>query len=1167
MTTSSDNTFKKQQIILFTQVKPICTSLMQARFQTPLNLQDIIQKIILLDKTIQNTPNFFIISDYKLIEYITLPLFELYSVKELSKCDRFLEEYLNCLSTLLLSGWQKFINSDNFLQLFIMFMKIIDGISDESSSTNDEKQQQQLQQINMNKKNSVKNQMISENTKLACVKYLLALLPKPSDQNKYKVSQEEYFKILQYRESILDDMRGKSVLNALVGRCVYVLLEYVVEERLLELRVTTLETIKNLIICVNNPAIVAVYLPGVVSKLSTLIVIEQKENHLLLEKAVETLAEVISIVMLDDDTINKGLISKNESISELKKVIINDNFNNGGFICVERNLSWLKATKSQIKISIANTLTIRNHPSWKLRLAFVNFSYNLLSKCSKTLDNCVPLLVETLVTYLNDEYEQVSCLCQIHLATLHNDSKIKDSLKLIMKESFNTWLTSLPRYLTGLDENAKYNVLSLLSGFILFLGSDIQGVLNLTLERISDGLLKALEFDICNTNIIEGKLLTGQYDNFIKFHPQILFIINELLLGSAGINLKTNLNDLIVMTPANKLEEIKNVASSLLREYIELDAINNNSGSSGNGVNNTLNLNELVKADKHVDLLKSKTKNEIIQDYLLRNNSTNGNSSEIYELSIEFQNTIILINCMVLKGIAYISQIMKIDFRFELIDALYLILEKMGNKNFMIHDTAETTLSNVSSCCGYNSKKSLIFENIDYLINIISKKLNQITLNPQTPQVLIAMLKIVGAPLLAYLDDTIEEIFDALDMFHMNELILGQLLTSLYTIVSIISDNDNENYLKEEGEKDKEINGNNKSDNHNVSFEIQEFIKNYNFYEKKGNSATKSQENLTLDEIGRYFLERQKEKNDNDLEGESESGGLEQLEEIVKQEEENLKDSHDNKNNNDSGNKSLTHSQTFCLKIIDKSFHILASPSPRLRKLILDIIRISLPVLKSNPQKMETLVHQIWPSIVNRMKMENMTVTTITNKKEESYVILSAVELVQTISICCGEFFTSRVVNDVWPIFKKLLQQQSLIDQEYSELMKSTFSNSHYLKISILSTIKVIINQVKLSNEILCDIIDTMWIFLSDQFHEEIQELAKDLFIELSFKSPDATWLLLHGIVKDHSKIIYHYKEKSSNDSSVVLLDDIDFPDYFTKSSNNKNNFSKNANYILKLIQ
>ncbi|CAJ0750841.1 4194_t:CDS:2 [Entrophospora sp. SA101] len=1146
MTTSSDNTFKKQQIILFTQVKPICTSLMQARFQTPLNLQDIIQKIILLDKTIQNTPNFFIISDYKLIEYITLPLFELYSVKELSKCDRFLEEYLNCLSTLLLSGWQKFINSDNFLQLFIMFMKIIDGISDESSSTNDEKQQQQLQQINMNKKNSVKNQMISENTKLACVKYLLALLPKPSDQNKYKVSQEEYFKILQYRESILDDMRGKSVLNALVGRCVYVLLEYVVEERLLELRVTTLETIKNLIICVNNPAIVAVYLPGVVSKLSTLIVIEQKENHLLLEKAVETLAEVISIVMLDDDTINKGLISKNESISELKKVIINE------------NLSWLKATKSQIKISIANTLTIRNHPSWKLRLAFVNFSYNLLSKCSKTLDNCVPLLVETLVTYLNDEYEQVSCLCQIHLATLHNDSKIKDSLKLIMKESFNTWLTSLPRYLTGLDENAKYNVLSLLSGFILFLGSDIQGVLNLTLERISDGLLKALEFDICNTNIIE---------DFIKFHPQILFIINELLLGSAGINLKTNLNDLIVMTPANKLEEIKNVASSLLREYIELDAINNNSGSSGNGVNNTLNLNELVKADKHVDLLKSKTKNEIIQDYLLRNNSTNGNSSEIYELSIEFQNTIILINCMVLKGIAYISQIMKIDFRFELIDALYLILEKMGNKNFMIHDTAETTLSNVSSCCGYNSKKSLIFENIDYLINIISKKLNQITLNPQTPQVLIAMLKIVGAPLLAYLDDTIEEIFDALDMFHMNELILGQLLTSLYTIVSIISDNDNENYLKEEGEKDKEINGNNKSDNHNVSFEIQEFIKNYNFYEKKGNSATKSQENLTLDEIGRYFLERQKEKNDNDLEGESESGGLEQLEEIVKQEEENLKDSHDNKNNNDSGNKSLTHSQTFCLKIIDKSFHILASPSPRLRKLILDIIRISLPVLKSNPQKMETLVHQIWPSIVNRMKMENMTVTTITNKKEESYVILSAVELVQTISICCGEFFTSRVVNDVWPIFKKLLQQQSLIDQEYSELMKSTFSNSHYLKISILSTIKVIINQVKLSNEILCDIIDTMWIFLSDQFHEEIQELAKDLFIELSFKSPDATWLLLHGIVKDHSKIIYHYKEKSSNDSSVVLLDDIDFPDYFTKSSNNKNNFSKNANYILKLIQ
>src|SRR5439155_25934165 len=138
----------------------------------------------------------------------------------------------------------------------------------------------------------------------------------------------------------------------------------------------------------------------------------------------------------------------------------------------------------------------------------------------------------------------------------------------------------------------------------------------------------------------------------------------------------------------------------------------------------------------------------------------------------------------------------------------------------------------------------------------------------------------------------------------------------------------------------------------------------------------------------------------------------------------------------------------------------------------------------------------------------------------ESYVILSAVQLVQTISVCCGDFFTSRIVNDVWPIFKELLQQQSSIDQEYySELTKSVFSSSHHLKVSILSTMRVVINQTKLSKEVLCDIIDTLWIFLSDQLHEELQELAKDLFIELSLKNPDVTWLLLYGLASDHSKI------------------------------------------------
>ncbi|RIA96853.1 armadillo-type protein [Glomus cerebriforme] len=899
-------------------------------------------------------------------------------------------------------------------------------------------------------------------------------------------------------------------LRALLGRCIYILLEIISNEKLLLLRLISLETLQSLVNNIEDSGIIAAFLPGMVSTLSKTLIRDQKENHMLLAKIVETLSEVIASVMKDEDK-----NSKTTSTQPQQSILAS--------ICVERTKSWLKATKSQIKILISQIFTIRNHSAWQLRLAFVNFSYKLLSCSAKCLDNCISILIETLVFYLNDDYEQVSIPCRQNLDLLRSHSEFKDFTP-ILKENFDSWLTSLPRYLIGLDENAKFNALSLIAGFITLLGSDIQTVMNISLQRISDGLLNALEFDTGDVQVVENRFIIGQYDSFENDHfnsldvdtlpsfsqPQYKHIREQRVktcvsrvfrLFGYFTNLSFLIDHFLAYFRDQESSRFYVQSRSILREYVESDAIRG--------------LINIVDSSTKAVFSRSKfAKQKILATP---------------NMSIESQNYIILINCFILEGIAVISRILGVEFRLELMDALYPILEKLGEDNMLVHETADITLTHVSIWCGYSSKKAIVLENVDYLVNVISQKLNQVVINPQAPQVLTAMIHVVGPPVLPFMDDSIEEIFDALDSYHMNSYLLNQLANVLFAVIITIA----ESIKEEKKEVQDEVNDNSLENKDEISKKIAEFIIQYKAENESETRSSRS--NVTLEEIGQYFLERQeskkKEIEDDDLE-------------VNKRRHDPTGTYHDDEDTNKKSNP--TKSQTICLKIIDKLLHLLTATSPQLRSLVLDIIRISLPILRSIPNEVYPLIHRIWPSVVNRLK------------DQEPYVVLSAVKLIQEISISSGDFFTSRVVQDVWPSFQQLLRQQSMKDEEYLGIATTTYSRSHRLKKSILETIKTVINKVVLSNQILFQIMDSMWPFLNEEVHEELQTSAIGLFKELAKRNANATWLILRGLVEEYSIITYN---KIVDEE--VELSDILWPKYLCRFTKGKGQFVKNVKLIL----
>ncbi|KAI4148738.1 MAG: hypothetical protein L6R39_002695, partial [Caloplaca ligustica] len=123
------------------------------------------------------------------------------------------------------------------------------------------------------------------------------------------------------------------------------------------------------------------------------------------------------------------------------------------------------------------------------------------------------------------------------------------------------------------------------------------------------------------------------------------------------------------------------------------------------------------------------------------------------------------------------------DFRPELVDALYPILERMGSSNAALQQHAVTCLSIMSTACGYANAGDLVIDNADYLVNAVAVKLNRFDISPQASQIMLMMVRLCGSTLIPYLDDLIETIFAILASYHGYPRLVEALFEVLNAIV------------------------------------------------------------------------------------------------------------------------------------------------------------------------------------------------------------------------------------------------------------------------------------------------------------------------------------------------------------------------------------------------
>ncbi|KAL9549398.1 hypothetical protein MBANPS3_005220 [Mucor bainieri] len=912
-------------------------------------------------------------------------------------------------------------------------------------------------------------------------------------------------------------------------------------EHNLQLRLDAIHTLMQLLVDnIQDIDKLAELLPGVISKLChTLTQKSDKENHQLVCALLGAIGELISTVMCDymNDTLET--ISSFEDIVNQHKQASMDRLEEEEQP-TDRNTNTNTNAKKTLRTKAwyAQILRLKIYPDWRTRLACVDFAYRLLSTCARTLDSCVQLLLDVLVLHADDAYPQVHRACRSHMRHLLASASFGPVIMPVLKDNLYQWIMKFPQYVIAKDEQEKTVAMSLITGMILLLEDQAESVLAMVLSRASDGWMTALEIDKNSLDILEekssqrlielGSSSSDADDGTVAtpLYPRIRFkhIVSDMATAKLNrlLNMIGKYCDLsswvhhfmrYVSVASQDVNDPQAayVVHALLSGFYASDTADTAEDDDDDDetaawlVDDEEDEDE-ASASRNKQVQLQKITAQVLNDtmeILTAATSTHTTSTAMTATtttttaSLDDESGHVLTVCFGLQIVGLAACILDQDYLQEqLITILYPLLAHLGSSNVYIHTYALITLDTMALQCGLDGAKALVINNIDYIINSISQHISVLTHNARVPLVLKALVHVGGYASINYLDDTVEEIYDALERYSLDEWLCTQLCDVLFEVVQTLEKNMPPTTTlpppPPPNAKSDASTSPTKDTTAHVSPEVLSFIQQQQQQDGDGVDA----EFRSMEEIGKYFLDRQKQGLDKDLTLDQimEQGNLPMDLPAANDDNDDAEDPtvHDNDKQ-----VPLTHEQQMARDIMDKASHFLTVSSPKLRSQILSLLTAGVHVLADHPGDLNTLVYAMWPSIANRFS------------DTENYVVLHAARLVEAISQVSTDFLSRHFTQDLWPRFKSLLQRGvSAAQSDPASTGYSVYSLYHRTQLCLLHTLTQVAHCVPVKQDLVKDILQTTrYYYKNDQVSQQLDEACQGLFEGLATQQADTVWL------------------------------------------------------------
>ncbi|KAL1839085.1 hypothetical protein VTJ49DRAFT_1886 [Mycothermus thermophilus] len=637
--------------------------------------------------------------------------------------------------------------------------------------------------------------------------------------------------------------------------------------------------------------------------------------------------------------------------------------------------SWLKATSAQVKIALSAVLKLRGHDSDDVQEALHKFCIGLLDECHASLTNCRLILVETAM--MLEEQDAVRSPLQTSLQDL---AGVYPELGDSIKSALYNWITGLPRVMQSADERVKE-----LAVRSILRGSNLAAALRMDSSTLEDALGDSLRDSIV-TLIKSSKLpkivddvavdMVGSSTELVKPGMEMAGY-GPVLLNSVSEKTTREAIGTLVARIGSTAQQVK-LATTMLGYVRDCDGVD-----------------QIASFWLAFELLKSAYSQSSDMDELFDLSSL-GESQlqeeafrELYEFSASLlsahsdtEEQDWRLEAIALEVSAFAASRLKADFRPELIDVLYPITTFLGSAIPQLRQHAITTLNVIAACCGYKSVSDLIIENADYMVNSISLRLNTFDISPASTKVLTMVIRLTGPRLLPFLDDVVSAIFAALDNYHGYPIFVESLFSVLSEVVTqgvksdkLLLEDANHTAIDHRKKPPTSLGIPGILDTLSKRLEraartAEEDALPFESHPKKPWGPPKDQAKSLLDKLTNP--DPSSEDNDDDDNEATDNNNTRDLE------------------------KPKTPTYTLLTHILSLTQHYLTSPTPTLRKSLLDIITTVSPALAPDENAFLPLVHAVWPVVFSRLY------------DAEGYVQIAACHSLAALCKAAGDFLSTR---------------------------------------------------------------------------------------------------------------------------------------------------------------
>jgi hypothetical protein len=756
----------------------------------------------------------------------------------------------------------------------------------------------------------------------------IVLDPKSTDGKLPETSEElqmvAYRSLGQLLESMGKHAEGREALTATanvpqIGQIVSVIVVGMVKGESEAIQQAAIEALKAFCIFWPDQTSLSMnFFPGTISALVKVLNAKPSEKRTTktLTDSLEVAGLIICKVLGDDST--KSLPAKNTSSTP------------------ELDKTWLKATSAQVKIALSNILKLRSSERAQLLQALGGFCMRCIDECWESLSDSRSMLVETISTIsVRDERIKLSLK-----SLIASNDVAKDIVQSMLYQA----VVSLPRMAMSADDNVRQKALdqiSLLYKLLSEQGSElavVQAILpahirDAVVSSINEGTSKISEeaLSILPTqelvNTTRTKSTRFAELMLTKSSQHTIEAISQFLVGMSALpgNL-TFAKDLLAMLPDAKGNErlsISWIVLQMLRNGIQY-----NQGLVSFG------------DEELEDLL------EQFYSFSLQTLSDDG--------PIDWRLQAITLEAIAMNA-AYHGE----EFRIELVDCLYPVVQLMGSSDTALQNHAVICLNIMAKGCIYNDTGEMIIQNADYLVNAIGIRLNTFDLSPQGPHVLIMMITLAGPSLLPYLDDLIESIFTALESFHGYQKLTELLFAALKAVVD-------------------------------QGITLPHLALEHGANPLGDKLKVKPTSTEQLAEVFQIRSETAKAQSKLKISAHNDTPG-------------HVDDIHTE------GVEAVPAPQTFglLLKIAELAQYHLTSPSLQLRIMILSLLKSAIPAVSLHEDSFLPLINKLWPVLLPRLR------------DPETQVVAGTLDVITQLVRYSGSFMSSRML-DAWPEIRAL---------------------------------------------------------------------------------------------------------------------------------------------------